>query len=1101
MRNSTNHVFSLFFLFAFIGYSMNTNGQDSFGEVLELRYETPHPYPASKGGVCEILWTQQVMLENVNSSYVSVHFEKFELQKGDKLFVKNSRGEVKWTYDDSYNARGSFWSIPVFGPSLQLEIWGTNQQQTFGYSIDKVSRGFSEEESNPRTTESSICNQDDTQEAKCYQNSEPNVYTKSKTVARLWRNVPGQTDGWEPGCTAWLFGSEGHMITAGHCDIQWFLANGQIAVEIMAEGDSCEQSCEVEGACEGTIIADDILVVEEVDMEPILDYTLFHIPNPNEDLTQFGYLTAREGGAVFGERVYLPQHPLGYGKRIAVTSDSPNDPFGYPELSELSGGNPNEQRLRHYADTESRSSGSPIISYSDQYVVAIHTNGGCPENSNRGYNIQLVVDDLISKNKLPEDALAEIPCEKSLGSLIVDSPITWDYMRWVKGDIIVEPEGELKILHTVFLTPGSKIYVKRGAKLIIDGGLLTSCDGERWEGIVIEGASKLSGQINDPFGPTNASYSGTVVVINDGNIDNAVNGITTENRHIPWAQRKAYRGGLIYCDHANFTNCDRAVEIYPYGTANNLDKSSFHRTEFRDLRLGVTNWASDGITFTQCQFENIEGSATGGWDAAINVYDGNTFVNVGIGVDLHGTTLKTLSSQIGLEGYDPNLFHSGENGVWLTSVNNFQETVIENNIFEMDFGVFAEGQNLLLCRNNDFNNGAFGVRAHDTENRVEFSYNSFIGNNTGIIAINNNSGLNFEDNCMDGSSYEDVWIYGDEGSEGLINFNQGGPAFSAGNCFTKMGIPEIYTDGNTQNFEYYVELGTPELDCHYPEAEGNFALQFSQATSDEDCGSDGGIPPPPTEDCIPTRSEQTLLIEIQNLDLEISQLKNNNGSFSEINSKERCLDLSLRVLAEIYSISENYPASNLYFSTRPEFQMRLIPFSNKTQNEELVEARSYLNNLIIDGQIEANVKTALNVYLDFLENDQFNLGISDQLFLESMGANPSPLNGYLRSIYYGLTGSKIELALPSRNRSQKEVESHQEKNAISIFPNPVINNRFNIIGVPAGTKLQIFDLNGRKLLTQEEIRDNPISLKSKGVFILRLSWQGDIIFQDKLVNL
>lgn len=71
----------------------------------------------------------------------------------------------------------------------------------------------------------------------------------------------------------------------------------------------------------------------------------------------------REEGATNGERIYIPQHPQAWGKRIAVGSSDTHDTGGFARVYSLNeprcGGSGND--VGYYADTQGGFSGSPVL--------------------------------------------------------------------------------------------------------------------------------------------------------------------------------------------------------------------------------------------------------------------------------------------------------------------------------------------------------------------------------------------------------------------------------------------------------------------------------------------------------------------------------------------------------------------------------------------------------------------------------------------------------------------------------------------------------------------------------------------------------------------
>ncbi|MEM8997579.1 MAG: hypothetical protein AAGF23_22530, partial [Acidobacteriota bacterium] len=134
----------------------------------------------------------------------------------------------------------------------------------------------------------------------------------------------------------------------------------------------------------------------------------------------YGFMRLRQSGAVLNERIYIPQHPAGWGKRFAMQSSYPDDVtlggFAYVNsLTEVAcSGGAND--VGYFADTQGGSSGSPVLGYSDNRVVALHhcrgsafcTSGNSgTDDPNRGVPIQAVISSL--GVNLPNGAVCDPP--------------------------------------------------------------------------------------------------------------------------------------------------------------------------------------------------------------------------------------------------------------------------------------------------------------------------------------------------------------------------------------------------------------------------------------------------------------------------------------------------------------------------------------------------------------------------------------------------------------------------------------------------------------------------------------------------------------------
>lgn len=380
-------VITMLVVLAFTFSPSNLVAKVKVGEEIYEAYETSHPY-TGKG----LVWQQKFYWPE--AGYIAIHFSKFDLGPGDYVMVSSKDGKFMYIYTEKgkevkgdkkgINQISSFWATHIPGDTAVVSLYSKSKKKGYGFTIDKWVRGYEPayidalvlgiEDENIAGIES-ICTSDDKQWAKCYDGT--TIYTKSKTVARLL--IDGSS-----ACTGWLLGSEGHLVTNNHC-ISTQSSADNTDYEFMAEGATCSTDCSSWFACPGTVVATSGTMVKT---SSTLDYTLIRLPtNPT---STYGYLQLRNSLPTVGERIYIPQHPGAKGKMIAVNSDADG---GYADiystnLSPCAGG-PGD--IGYYADTEGGSSGSPVIAYTDNLVVALHHCGGCP---NLGVPIPSIVTDM-----------------------------------------------------------------------------------------------------------------------------------------------------------------------------------------------------------------------------------------------------------------------------------------------------------------------------------------------------------------------------------------------------------------------------------------------------------------------------------------------------------------------------------------------------------------------------------------------------------------------------------------------------------------------------------------------------------------------------------
>jgi len=378
------------------------------GELVFETHESAHPY--SGAGV---VWERE--FHWLDAGYISLHFSDFDLLPGDYLEITDPDRRYVYRYSGKGKVvRGGeevlseFWAVHIPGDRAIARLVADGMGEGWGIRIDRWAHGYAPEviddllgigqEEDTRA----ICGQNDMEWAMCYEGTE--IYQRSRAVARLL--IQGTS-----GCTGWLLGSEGHIMTNNHC-IGSQGAADNTDYELMAEGETCDTDCSGWMDCPGIVEATSGTLVRT---NGALDYSLIKLPT---DITPtYGYLQLRETLAEVGERIYIPQHPGLGGKRIAVLDDQVggNCEVHSTDESPCHGG-PGD--IGYLCDTDNGSSGSPVIAYSDHLVVALHHCAYCP---NRGVPIPSIISDL--GNDLPPDAIGFdiVPDIRANGS---DGPIT-----------------------------------------------------------------------------------------------------------------------------------------------------------------------------------------------------------------------------------------------------------------------------------------------------------------------------------------------------------------------------------------------------------------------------------------------------------------------------------------------------------------------------------------------------------------------------------------------------------------------------------------------------------------------------------------------------
>lgn len=336
------------------------------GDVLPIQLAPAHPYNAI--GIEQVAFEQEFF--NKNSSYIKLYFENFELAPGDYVEIKGlNSGETIYYAEQGkiINQQGTmlsnFWSQVIFDERVRVRLYSHQASTAYGFDLTQVAYGYSEARLNAIIAKS-ICGTDDKEPIECYNGT--NMYDKARAVCRLIIGGGGL-------CTGWLLGCDGHVMTNEHC------------IGSAADASNTDFVFNYQHTnCAGTANAvQDVVAASAtfIKTNSTLDYTLTQL-NPVSGRTRtgivstYGFLSLSSVAPVVGDRIYIPQHPGGRRKEIAVNTDQGGTAQGFAMINQI-----NTNGARYFADTEGGSSGSPVLDFNSNLVVAIHNTGGCTNGS------------------------------------------------------------------------------------------------------------------------------------------------------------------------------------------------------------------------------------------------------------------------------------------------------------------------------------------------------------------------------------------------------------------------------------------------------------------------------------------------------------------------------------------------------------------------------------------------------------------------------------------------------------------------------------------------------------------------------------------------
>jgi hypothetical protein len=271
---------------------------------------------------------------------------------------------------------------------------------------------------------------------------------------------------------------------------------------------------------------------------------------------------------------------------------------------------------------------------------------------------------------------------------------TWIENVNFHSDLIIEPGVTLTIKKEVYVNPAAKIIVKRGGKLIVDGGKITSACGELWKGVEVWG---------NPTRPQSQQFQGVVQIINGGSIENAVVGIRTikvEGDPEGGQLNYNYTGGIVQAIDANFVNNRQAIYFLKYPATG----YSYSSTSFINISHFETN-------------EDYSGSVNPDYFVKLNEikgvrFQGCEFIN-NTGINYFQSGIYSYNSQFSIDGYmqggsqQYSVFDNLSFGIYAIASNPNRHADIRHTHFDLNFkGVYISGMTNARVTSNIFNTNA-----------------------------------------------------------------------------------------------------------------------------------------------------------------------------------------------------------------------------------------------------------------------------------------------------------------------------------------------------------------------------------------------------------
>ncbi|MBQ6084168.1 MAG: T9SS type A sorting domain-containing protein [Bacteroidales bacterium] len=511
-----------------------------------------------------------------------------------------------------------------------------------------------------------------------------------------------------------------------------------------------------------------------------------------------------------------------------------------------------------------------VIAASHTAIYVWHTQGRSTNNQ----------QDRFRYNK-HNNAVYDLPCSHINNPMEIFDIQIWNCDKSINKDVVLNSGASLTVKSELKMSQNSRIIIKPGGHLILDGCKLTSaCSDETWQGIEVWGNSSAHQY------PVNGGYlQGYLEMKNGATIENAVCAVEL--------CRPNYgntTGGIIHASNAVFRNNAKSVHACYYSnhTPTNGAEVSYN-SWFRNCTFTIDeNYLGTETFYKHVDMEHVKGISFKGCDFSVlpNI-DGVSSSCMGIGAYEAGFAVESYCDDIYNDPCPENsiirsTFTGFNNGI--LSVNDgsnacafsVKDAVFTNNnrgiyaqntgfatILRNEFnikssgsicgyGVYAEGITGFCIEENIFvpatntRSHKYGVGIFNSRSVNDVYLNSFENLTCGNLAygINHTADLNGRPpaivfgltySCNDNTDNAiDFCVLKDIGSEGIGSL-QGSASSPAGNTFGGNQY-HFYNDGSYPVNYYYNANSSYEI----PNTSKLFGVNTYSTTYNNSCASHYG---------------------------------------------------------------------------------------------------------------------------------------------------------------------------------------------------------------------------------------------------------------------
>lgn len=354
------------------------------------------------------------------------------------------------------------------------------------------------------------------------------------------------------------------------------------------------------------------------------------------------------------------------------------------------------------------------------------------------------------------------------GIVVITGNETWTSNQDIDYGIQIEPGAVLTIESTIRFAPDAKLIVKRGGKLIVDGGVLTNLNSNSlWPGIEVWGRSDKSQYSSHPNGYL---YQGKASFTNGALVMNAFIGVLAGKTDDEFDYKNidglpiipiqpGFTGGIIMAHSSEFRNNKIGVYLPEY--------ENFHPVN-DEPRDNLSYFKNCNFYFTSTIIPDIDPEAFIKLVGVSGILtEGNHFINTYLDRQITPVSgIISLNSSFKVLDYCLDLYQPCQNvriskfedlgyGIMVLGTETNESFLVDSAYFNGNvYGIYSSGINDFIVIRNQFLAGFVGIRIDDDAAGFRIEENVFDQFWAGIIFLDTGEARNtlyknwFEDNYI-----------------------------------------------------------------------------------------------------------------------------------------------------------------------------------------------------------------------------------------------------------------------------------------------------------------------------------------------------------------